>query len=114
MLVASIFLLVARKSAISCTIICLLTLSLWASSVPDRGISLNLRIPIISKEEGGEIVQHAEIERNEIIFTLEVTNKLEKLAKNGSDEDAIEAGKLLVKEILYNTDDRTGLINEIE
>ena len=71
-------------------------------------------IPVISKEDGGEIVQHAEIERNEIIFTLEVTNKLEKLAKNGSDEDAIEAGKLLVKEILYNTDDRTGLINEIE
>ena len=26
------------------------------------------------------------------------------------DEAAIEAGKLLVQEILYNTDDRTGLI----
>ena len=67
-------------------------------------------IPVISKEEGGEIVQHAEIERDEIIFTLEVTNELERLAKEGTDEAAIEAGKLLVKEILHNTDDRTDLI----
>ena len=74
----------------------------------------NKGIPIISKEEGGEIVQHAEIERNEIIFTLEVTKKLEKLAEEGSDEDAINAGKLLVEQILYNTDDRTGLLNEVE
>ena len=30
------------------------------------------------------------------------------------DEAAIEAGKLLVKEILENTEDNTGLINEID
>lgn len=71
-------------------------------------------IPVISKEEGGDIVQHAEIERDEIIFTLEVTKKLEELAKKSTDEAAIEAGKLLVEEILNNTDDRTGLIKEIE
>ena len=71
-------------------------------------------IPIISKEDGGEVVQHAEIERDEIIFTLEVTKKLEELSKKGTDEAAIEAGKLLVEEILFNTDDRTGLINTIE
>lgn len=71
-------------------------------------------IPVISEEEGGEIVQHAEIERNEIIFRLEVTNKLEKLKEDGSDEAAIEAGKLLVEEILSNTEDRTGLIDEVE
>lgn len=71
-------------------------------------------IPVISEEEGGEIVQHAEIERNEIIFRLEVTNKLEKLKEDGSDEAAIEAGKLLVEEILNNTEDRTGLIDEVE
>lgn len=67
-------------------------------------------IPVITKEEGGEIIQHAEIERDEIIFTLEVTKELERLAKKGTDEAAIEAGKLLAKEILHNTDDRTGLI----
>ena len=57
--------------------------------------------------------QQAEIERNEIIFRKEVTNQLEKLFKDGSDEAAIEAGKLLAKEIIENTDDRTGLIEEV-
>ena len=63
-------------------------------------------IPIIS-EEGGTITQHAEIEKEEIIFNLEVTTKLEELASIGTDEAAIEAGELLVKEILYNTKDLT-------
>ena len=57
--------------------------------------------------------QQAEIERNEIIFRKEVTNQLEKFFKDGSDEAAIEAGKLLAKEIIENTDDRTGLIEEV-
>lgn len=70
-------------------------------------------IPVITEEEGG-IVQHAEIECNEIIFRLEVTKKLEELAKDGSEEAALEAGKLLTREILKNTEDRTGLINEID
>lgn len=67
-------------------------------------------IPVIDNE--GE--QQAEIEKNEIIFTLEVTKKLEELMKDGSDKAAIEAGKLLVKEILFNTNDRTGLIGTLE
>lgn len=71
-------------------------------------------IPVISKEDGGEIIQHAEIERNEIIFHLEVTKKLEELMNKGTDEAAIEAGKLLVQEILNNTIDNTGLMEEIE
>nr|DAX09051.1 MAG TPA: hypothetical protein [Bacteriophage sp.] len=33
--------------------------------------------------------------------------------KDGSDEAAVEAGKLLVKEILFNTNDRTGLIGTL-
>ena len=41
---------------------------------------------------------------------LEVTKKLEELAKDGSDEAAIEAGKLLVQEILYNTIDNTNTL----
>lgn len=73
-------------------------------------------IPVISKGEGGELEQQAEIEREEIIFRLEVTKKLEELLKKYSDDEnsqkekdevAIEAGKLLVKEILYNTKDNT-------
>lgn len=70
-------------------------------------------IPVVSIKEGGEIEQQAEIELNEIIFNLEVTTELEKLMKDGSENAAIEAGKLLVKEIFENTDDRTGLIKQL-
>ena len=74
-------------------------------------------IPVV--DNNGE--QQAEIERNEIIFSLEVTKQLEDLHKRyqgytntqkEKDELAIEAGKLLVYEILHNTEDRTGLIKE--
>ena len=67
-------------------------------------------IPVIDNK--GE--QQAEIELNEIIFNLEVTKKLEELCEDGSDEAAIEAGKLLVQEILFNTEDRTGLIDTLK
>lgn len=73
-------------------------------------------IPVVDKE--GE--QQAEIERNEVILRLEVTQKLEELSKiyyseEASEEEkeqaALEAGKLLSDEILYNTQDNTGLLN---
>lgn len=76
-------------------------------------------IPVVDNR--GE--QQAEIELNEIIFTLEVTKELETRYKefyeegtsqSKKDELAIEAGKLLWKEILYNTDDRTGLIDTLK
>ena len=74
-------------------------------------------IPVVDNK--GE--QQAEVEKNEIIFSLEVTKQLENLYKKyqgytntqkEKDELAIEAGKLLVYEILHNTIDRTGLIKE--
>lgn len=80
-------------------------------------------IPVVSKKEGGGLEQQAEIEREEIIFRLEVTKKLEELMKKYTDNEysqkekdevAIEAGKLLVDEILNNTIDNTGLLNTIE
>lgn len=71
-------------------------------------------IPVVTEEEGGKLKQHAEIERNEIIFRLEVTKKLEELMKDGSDDAAIEAGKLLAHEIINNTVDNTGLIEVVE
>lgn len=71
-------------------------------------------IPVIVQKEGGEVEQQAEIERNEIIFNLDLTKKLEELWKDGSEEAAIKAGELLVKEILDNTQDNTGLIKEVE
>lgn len=80
-------------------------------------------IPVVAENKDGEIEQQAEVEKNEIILRLEVTKKLEELQKlfydeNTSDKDkeqaALEAGKLLVDEILYNTQDNTGLINEVQ
>lgn len=71
-------------------------------------------IPVITEEKGGDIKQHAEVEREEIIFNLDVTKQLEKLMQDGSDEAAIEAGKLLVHEILENTVDNTGLLKTVE
>lgn len=71
-------------------------------------------IPVITEEDGGKLKQHAEIERNEIIFRLEVTKELEDLMKDGSDEAAIKAGKLLTHEIINNTIDNTGLMETIE
>lgn len=79
-------------------------------------------IPVVS-ETDGKIQQQAEIEVNEIIFRLEVTKKLEDLKKiyysdtasNKDKEDAaLEAGKLLTDEILHNTQDNTGLIQQVE
>lgn len=73
-------------------------------------------IPVVSDKENGEIEQQAEIECEEIIFRLEVTQKLEELEKKfyndetsqkEKDELALEAGKLLVEEIIYNTQDNT-------
>ena len=74
-------------------------------------------IPVVDNE--GK--QQAEVECEEIIFTLEVTKVLEEryhkyysedLTQKEKDELAIEVGKLLVKEILYNTDDRANLIDK--
>lgn len=76
-------------------------------------------IPVVD----GQHNQQAEIECNEIIFTKEVTKKLEELYKIYYSEDnsnkekeeaALGAGKLLTKEIMLNTDDRTGLIDTLQ
>lgn len=70
-------------------------------------------IPVITESEGGDITQHAEVEREEIIFNLDVTKQLEKLMEDGSDNAAIEAGKLLVHEILENTIDNAGILDKV-
>lgn len=64
-------------------------------------------IPVITEAKNGDIIQQAEVEKEEIIFNLEVTKKLEELMEKGTDEAAIEAGKLLTEEILRNTIDNT-------
>ena len=66
-------------------------------------------IPVTENESGEQV---AEIESDELIFRLEVTQKLEELMKDGSEEAMIEAGKLLASEIIENTVDNTGQITE--
>ena len=70
-------------------------------------------IPVVAEKEGGELEQQAEIEREEIIFRLEETKELlkkysdDEASQKDKDQVAIEAGKLLVEEILNNTIDNT-------
>jgi hypothetical protein len=74
-------------------------------------------IPVVDNE--GE--QQAEIERDEIIFRKEVTDKMEELYKKYNseesstkkDEIAIEMGKILTQEITKHTQDNTGLIDKV-
>ena len=75
-------------------------------------------VPVVDNEGN----QQAEIEKEEIIFIKEVTEKLEELYKKYNSDEytkkekedfAIEAGKLLSKEIIENTDDRAGIINTV-
>lgn len=75
-------------------------------------------IPVI--DNNGE--QQAEIEKNEVIFSKKTTDKIEELYKkfNDSEKDsekdevAIEMGKILTSELMNNTDDKTGLIEEVK
>ena len=70
-------------------------------------------IPVVTEQDGG-LVQQAEVEKNEIIFHKEVTEELERLCKDGSKQSAIDAGKLIAEQIMENTRDNTGLLNQIE
>lgn len=60
---------------------------------------------VISKDANGAIIQHAEVEKGEIIFTKEITDKLNELFKKNNEESQIEAGKILSYEIMKNTKD---------
>ena len=91
----------------------------------DEGVSEHVTrkgIPVITKDEEGKITQHAEVERNEIIFHKEATDTIESLhekykkaeTQKLKDEIMIECGKYVADQILVNTDDRTGIIDTIE
>lgn len=73
-------------------------------------------IPVV--DNNGE--QQAEIEREEVIFTKDLTDFLEENMKkyneenSNKDEIAIKVGKRLTKELLTNIDDRTGLIDKVQ
>ena len=82
-------------------------------NISKDGVVTNKGIPVLM-ENGGKPIQVAEIEKEEIVFRKEVTDKLEKLYKLNTPESAIEAGKLLTYEILENTKDEGNFIKTIE
>lgn len=76
-------------------------------------------VPVV--DNNGE--QQAEIEREEIIFSKKITDKMEELYKkfksdetsqSKKDEIAIEMGKIITCEIMNNTEDKTGLIDKVQ
>lgn len=69
--------------------------------ITDKGIA------VVTTDKDGKVEQVAEIEKEEIVFRLELTKKIEELWHSGSQEAMLKAGKLLVKEIMGNTDDNT-------
>lgn len=78
-------------------------------------------IPIVSVSESGELSQVAEVEKEELILHLELTQQIETLweqYKNAQTPEeknqiAFECGDLLCKEIITNTDDNTNLIKDL-
>lgn len=70
-------------------------------------------IPVATEDASGNKTQVAEIERKELILTKELTDKIEALYKDGSEEAMIEAGMLFAEELFNNTQDNTGeVLNE--
>lgn len=70
-------------------------------------------IPVAAQNEDGSKTQVAEIERKELILTKELTDKIEALYKDGSEEAMVEAGMLFADELFNNTQDNTGeVLNE--
>ena len=69
--------------------------------ITDKGIA------VVTTDKEGKVEQVAEIEKAEIVFRLELTKKIEELWHEGTPEAMLKAGKLLVKEIMGNTDDNT-------
>lgn len=70
-------------------------------------------IPVVTLNEGGEIEQIAEIECNEWTLSKSLTDQIEALWKDGSEEAMIECGKIVCDELLRNTKDE-GNVLELE
>ena len=82
---------------------------------PDLEDATKKGIPVMASNGGELVEQTAEIERDEIVFRLEITKQLEELRKDGSEEAMIQAGMLVANEVIENTTDNTGqIIEEVE
>lgn len=97
----------------------------------DFGIDVTKKgIPVITVEDDSvetlpeiqaqadSVVQHAEVEEAEVIFSKELTDYLEENRKQWNeshDSDILlEVGKRVTKELLTNTNDNVELINKLD
>lgn len=71
-------------------------------------------IPVIEVQNGGFIKQHAEIERDELIFRKEATDKLLNLMNSDDEYADLKAGELILDELFNKTQDNSGLIKRIK
>ena len=71
-------------------------------------------IPVITTDSKANVTQVAEIEKEEMVLEKNLTDKIEELRKEGTDESAIEAGKLIVDTLFNNCDDNADLIKRVE
>ena len=65
-----------------------------------------------------DIVQSAEVEKEEVIFSRELTDFIEEKRiewhETNSNDVLEEVGKRVTKELLFNTEDNAGLISKLE
>lgn len=79
---------------------------------PELGDLTRKGIPVVALDEGGEIQQVAEIECKEWTLSKSLTDQIESLWKDGSEEAMIECGKIVCEELLRNTKDEGGVLDE--
>lgn len=71
-------------------------------------------IPVVITDDKGVVKQVAEIEKEEIILEKPLTDQIEALWKDGSEEAMIKAGKIIAYTMFKNCDDNTNLIEKTE
>lgn len=69
-------------------------------------------IPVVTVDESGDLTQVAEIECAEWTISKSLTDKIEALWKDGSEEAMIECGKLVCEHLLRQTKDEGGILDE--
>lgn len=82
---------------------------------PDLAEDLTKKgVPVVTVDDKGEVTQVAEIEKEEITMSSELTKKVEELWKKDDEESMIECGKLVVDALFNDSTDNAGLIDKVE
>lgn len=71
-------------------------------------------IPVVVTDSEGNVEQCAEIERSEAIFSSSLTQEVEKLWKENTEDAMIKCGKLVVDALFNDCIDNAGLIESVK